>query len=128
MAPDLALGSGAESEVAAGPSLLTEGTMTEIASPAVARQRVRLALCEARGAANLTQQEVAKTMEWSLSKVVRIENGDEAVAPFRFDAAGLDITDVVFQPSGEVGTLEPLSGFARTTRLAQQASACLSRA
>jgi transcriptional regulator with XRE-family HTH domain len=50
-------------------------------SPTVARRRVRLALREAREAANLTQLEVAEEMEWSLSKVIRIENGDVSISP-----------------------------------------------
>ena len=50
-------------------------------SPTVARRRVRLALREAREAANLTQLEVADEMEWSLSKVIRIENGDVSISP-----------------------------------------------
>lgn len=50
-------------------------------SPAVARRRVRLALREAREAAVHTQSEVAEEMEWSLSKVIRIENGDVSITP-----------------------------------------------
>lgn len=50
-------------------------------SPAVARRRVRLALREARLALNQTQSDVAEAMEWSLSKVQRIEKGDVTVAP-----------------------------------------------
>jgi transcriptional regulator with XRE-family HTH domain len=55
--------------------------MAEAVSPTVARRRVRLALREAREAAHLTQQQVADQMEWSLSKVIRIENGDVTIAP-----------------------------------------------
>jgi transcriptional regulator with XRE-family HTH domain len=55
--------------------------MAEVVSPTVARRRVRLALREAREAANLTQLEVAEEMEWSLSKVIRIENGDVSISP-----------------------------------------------
>ncbi|OJF12813.1 helix-turn-helix protein [Couchioplanes caeruleus] len=55
--------------------------MSEVVSPTVARRRVRLALREAREQANLTQQQVADEMEWSLSKVIRIENGDVTIAP-----------------------------------------------
>jgi len=55
--------------------------MAEAVSPTVARRRVRLALREAREAAKLTQQQVADQMEWSLSKVIRIENGDVSIAP-----------------------------------------------
>jgi len=55
--------------------------MAEAVSPTVARRRVRLALREAREKATLTQQQVADKMEWSLSKVIRIENGDVTIAP-----------------------------------------------
>lgn len=55
--------------------------MAEAVTPTVARRRVRLALREAREAAGLTQQQVADEMEWSLSKVIRIENGDVSIAP-----------------------------------------------
>ncbi|WP_245665810.1 helix-turn-helix domain-containing protein [Actinoplanes subtropicus] len=55
--------------------------MAEGDSPTVARRRVRIALREAREAAGYTQLEVAEEMEWSLSKVIRIENGDVSVAP-----------------------------------------------
>lgn len=55
--------------------------MAEGDSPTVARRRVRLAIREAREAADLTQNQVAEEMEWSLSKVIRIENGDVTIAP-----------------------------------------------
>lgn len=55
--------------------------MAEDISPTVARRHLRLALREAREAADLTQQEVAEQMEWSLSKVIRIENGDVRISP-----------------------------------------------
>jgi transcriptional regulator with XRE-family HTH domain len=49
-------------------------------SPAVARRRVRLALKRAREALGLSQTAVARKMDWSLSKVQRIEAGDNAVS------------------------------------------------
>jgi transcriptional regulator with XRE-family HTH domain len=55
--------------------------VAEDVSPTVARRHLRLALREAREAANLTQLEVAERMEWSLSKVIRIENGDVRISP-----------------------------------------------
>src|ERR1700750_485428 len=55
--------------------------MAEEVSPAVARRRLRLALRDARERAAKTQQEVAEQMEWSLSKVIRIESGDNTIAP-----------------------------------------------
>jgi transcriptional regulator with XRE-family HTH domain len=51
-----------------------KGNMAESVSPTVARRRVRLALRDAREKADLTQQQVAEEMEWSLSKVIRIES------------------------------------------------------
>jgi len=55
--------------------------VAEDVSPTVARRHLRLALREAREASNLTQSEVAEEMEWSLSKVIRIENGDVRISP-----------------------------------------------
>lgn len=49
-------------------------------SPAVARHRLRHTLREAREAKHLTQKQVAKALEWSLSKVNRIESGDVTVS------------------------------------------------
>jgi transcriptional regulator with XRE-family HTH domain len=50
-------------------------------SPAGARRRVRLAVRRARIERDLTQQQVADEMDWSLSKVMRIENGEVTIAP-----------------------------------------------
>jgi transcriptional regulator with XRE-family HTH domain len=55
--------------------------MAEEVSPAVARRRLRLTLRDARERAGKTQQDVAERMEWSLSKVIRIESGDNTIAP-----------------------------------------------
>jgi transcriptional regulator with XRE-family HTH domain len=49
-------------------------------SPAVARRRLRLALRKAREAKGLTQAQVAEELEWSLSKVNRMEGGEVAVS------------------------------------------------
>ena len=54
--------------------------MAEGDSPTVARRRVRLAVREAREANNLTQLQVAEQMEWSLSKVIRIESGEVSIS------------------------------------------------
>ena len=43
--------------------------------PAVQRRRLRTELQRARLDAGLTQEQVASAMDWSLSKVIRIENG-----------------------------------------------------
>ncbi|BCY05215.1 helix-turn-helix transcriptional regulator [Actinoplanes sp. L3-i22] len=55
--------------------------MAEGDSPTVARRRVRLVLREWRERADFTQLHVAEEMEWSLSKVIRIENGDVSISP-----------------------------------------------
>ena len=47
-------------------------------SPAVQRRRLRAELRRARLGAGLTQEQVAKAMDWSLSKLIRIENGTTA--------------------------------------------------
>ena len=47
-------------------------------SPAVQRRRLRSELRRARLEAGLTQEQVAKAMDWSLSKLIRIENGTTA--------------------------------------------------
>jgi transcriptional regulator with XRE-family HTH domain len=48
--------------------------------PAVARQRVRRALRKARLNTGLVQVDVARRLNWSLSKVQRIESGDVGVS------------------------------------------------
>lgn len=49
-------------------------------SPAVARRRLRLALRKAREAMGLTQGQIADALEWSLSKVNRIESGEVTIS------------------------------------------------
>ncbi len=49
--------------------------MSTAQSPAVARLRLRHALRSARESSEYTQEQVATELEWSLSKVIRIENG-----------------------------------------------------
>ncbi|MFC9971289.1 helix-turn-helix domain-containing protein [Spirillospora sp. NPDC127200] len=44
------------------------------------QRRLRIELRKAREAAGLTQEQVAKDLEWSLSKVIRIEGGTVRVA------------------------------------------------
>jgi transcriptional regulator with XRE-family HTH domain len=64
-------------------------------SPAVARRRLRLALRRAREAKSLTQGEVAKRLDWSLSKVNRIESGEVTISSTDLQALLrlFDITD-----------------------------------
>jgi transcriptional regulator with XRE-family HTH domain len=49
-------------------------------SPAVARRRLRLALRKVREAKGVTQGQIAEALEWSLSKVNRIESGDVTIS------------------------------------------------
>jgi transcriptional regulator with XRE-family HTH domain len=69
--------------------------MTPTDSPAAARRRLRLAVRRAREAARLTQGHVAEALEWSISKVNRIENGDVTISTTDLRAllALLGITD-----------------------------------
>jgi transcriptional regulator with XRE-family HTH domain len=69
--------------------------MGTVESPAVARRRLRLALRKAREAKGFTQGEVAKRLEWSLSKVNRIESGEVTISNTDLQAVLrlFDITD-----------------------------------
>ena len=64
-------------------------------SPAVARRRLRLALRKAREAKGLTQGQVAEALDWSLSKVQRIESGDVTISSSDLKAslALFEVTD-----------------------------------
>src|SRR5687767_8614515 len=64
-------------------------------SPTVARRQLRQAIRGARDAQALTQGQVAQALEWSLSKVNRIESGDVTVSntDLRALLAHLGITD-----------------------------------
>src|ERR1700683_606310 len=54
--------------------------MSDSRHPQVPRRRLRAELRGAREAADLTQDDVAKAMEWSLSKIIRIEAGSVGVS------------------------------------------------
>lgn len=54
--------------------------MTTVQGPTVGRRRLRTALRRAREAAGMTQEQVAAAMEWSLSKVIRIEAGAVSIS------------------------------------------------
>ncbi|MEV6832706.1 helix-turn-helix transcriptional regulator [Amycolatopsis sp. NPDC051102] len=58
--------------------------MTRAHSPVVSQRRVLAEIREAREALQLTQKDVAEALDWSTSKLIRIENG----------AVGLSITDL----------------------------------
>ena len=60
--------------------------MTTGDSPAGARRRLRLALRKAREATGRTQGQVADALDWSISKVNRIESGDVTISSTDLDA------------------------------------------
>src|SRR5262249_60807001 len=49
-------------------------------SPVVQRRRLRTELRKARQDAGLTQEQVADAMDWSLSKIIRIEAGTVGIS------------------------------------------------
>jgi transcriptional regulator with XRE-family HTH domain len=53
---------------------------SESTSPVVQRRRLRTELRRARLDAGLTQEQVATAMDWSLSKLIRIENGTVGIS------------------------------------------------
>jgi len=54
--------------------------MDDGSSPLMLRRRLRTALRTARLNSNLTQEQVAKAMEWSLSKMNRIEKAKSGIS------------------------------------------------
>lgn len=54
--------------------------MTWSGTPAAGRRTVRLAIRDARTARGFTQDQVAEAMEWSLSKLRRIESGEVVIS------------------------------------------------
>ena len=54
--------------------------MTASSSPLVERRQLRAELRQARQYAGLTQEAVAKEMDWSVSKIIRIESGAVGVS------------------------------------------------
>ena len=53
---------------------------SETTSPVVARRRLRTELRRARLDAEQTQEQVATAMDWSLSKLIRIESGSVGIS------------------------------------------------
>jgi transcriptional regulator with XRE-family HTH domain len=52
----------------------------DVPTPVVQRRRLRTELRKARQEASLTQEQVAAAMDWSLSKIIRIENGSVSIS------------------------------------------------
>lgn len=78
--------------------------------PTVARRRLRIALRSARERAHLTQEQAADRLEWSLSKLIRIEAGTVGISSTDLRAT-LDLYDVT-NPA-EVSRLLALARVAR---------------
>lgn len=53
---------------------------TSVHSPTAGRRRLRYALRRARDEVGLTQEQVGEAMDWSLSKVIRIETGGVGIS------------------------------------------------
>ncbi|MWK34852.1 helix-turn-helix domain-containing protein [Actinomadura sp. J1-007] len=62
-----------ESRAAAWP--VRGGPMAAAESPTVRQRRLRVELRRSRDGSGLTQDQVAESLDWSLSKVIRIESG-----------------------------------------------------
>ncbi|MFD6825659.1 helix-turn-helix domain-containing protein [Streptomyces sp. NPDC060085] len=79
-------------------------------SPSMQRLRLRIELRKARQAAGLTQREVARRMEWSPSKLLRIEAGE----------VGVSVNDLrslmQLYLIDDASTVESLLNFARGSR------------
>jgi transcriptional regulator with XRE-family HTH domain len=84
--------------------------MTHSDDPQMQRRRLRVELRQLRKEAGLRQQDVASSMDWSSSKLIRIENGSVRVAPsdVRLLLAHYGVTDP--------GRIEELVGMARRAR------------
>jgi transcriptional regulator with XRE-family HTH domain len=78
--------------------------------PNVRRRQLRVALRQQREAANLTQNAVAKALDWSLSKLIRIETGNQRVS----------VTDLramlALYGVADKETVEDLASIARASR------------
>ena len=60
---------------------LARGQSKMSETPAVMRRRLKAALRQEREAAELTQKEAAAALDWSVSKIIRIEQGAVGITP-----------------------------------------------
>ena len=78
--------------------------------PAVARRRLKAEMRALREAADLTREKAAAQLDWSLSKMVRIESGDQ----------GVSVTDLrallTLYEVADKGTFDRLTKLARSSR------------
>jgi transcriptional regulator with XRE-family HTH domain len=79
-------------------------------NPIVQRRRLRTALRQHRDAAGFTQRDAAIALDWSLSKLVRIESGNQSVSVSDLQAA-LKLYDVT-----DEDTVAALKAVARAAR------------
>jgi transcriptional regulator with XRE-family HTH domain len=84
--------------------------LAESSSPAGARRRLRLFLRDARKSREMTQTQVADALDWSLSKVQRIENGEVTVS-----ASDLKVALELFRVT-DPGLINDLMDLARVSR------------
>jgi transcriptional regulator with XRE-family HTH domain len=84
--------------------------MAEGGSPLVQRRRLRAELKKARYESRLTQEQVASEMDWSLSKIIRIESASSGISANDLKAL-LQLYGV--KDPGEVGSLIALARAAR---------------
>jgi len=84
--------------------------MTSVESPAVARRRLCLTLRTLRESRGATQAQVAAALDWSSSKVIRIERGDVTIS--KNDLTAL----LTYYQVAEQETIDHLVEEARTAR------------
>jgi transcriptional regulator with XRE-family HTH domain len=105
--------------------------MATAQGPIVGRRRLRFALRQGREAAGLTQEQVASQMDWSLSKLIRIEAGTVSLSTIDLKAL-LNLYGIT--DSAAIGELVDLARASRQRtwwagykgRLAEHASTSLS--
>jgi transcriptional regulator with XRE-family HTH domain len=92
--------------------------------PAVARRQLRLTLRKARALADKTQAEVADALDWSPSKIMRIENGQVAVQTSDLMALGTQYPSLTREQMNE---LKDLARIARSPNVASRYEDVLTR-
>ena len=68
--------------------------------PEVMRRRLRVALRQYRDAAELTQRAAAEALDWSVSKIIRIEQGAVGITPTDLRALLGDDFDIELHATG----------------------------
>ena len=91
--------------------------MTTEQDPAVQRRRLRVELRRARDAAELKQAEVARAMDWSPSKLIRIERGDVNISTNDLRAL---LSHYGVKDKGKINSLLELARSARGTSFYDQ--------